>query len=113
MRVNEAGGAIRAASAYGRAIPSTRESGTALKAVRVTILGEGGATLNRGLESSVGAAASVTQSVLEGADSSVVTTGGGGPVTLSNSRLVGGMAGGNVNCTAVSRGTTFNATGCP
>ena len=91
----------------------THGSGTGLKAERVTILGEGGATTNRGLESSVGAAASVTQSVLEGADSSVVTTGGGGPVTLSNSRLVGGMAGGNVNCTAVSRNTTFNASGCP
>ncbi len=91
----------------------TCDSGTGLKAERVTILGEGGVTTNRGLESSAGAVASVTQSVLEGAGNPVVTTGGGGPVTVSNSRLVGSVAAGNVTCVAVSRGTTFNANGCP
>jgi hypothetical protein len=84
-----------------------------LEAENVSVLGEGGSANNRGLESSVGADAVVTQSVLEGANSSIVTTGGGGPVTVSNSRLVGGIASGNVSCTAISRGTVFNASGCP
>ncbi|MDY7080245.1 MAG: hypothetical protein SXV54_25465 [Chloroflexota bacterium] len=91
----------------------TESDNSYLEAERVTIRGEDGASSNHGLESSVGADTDVTQSVLEGADVSAVTSGGGGPVTLSNSRLIGGIAQGNVSCIAVSRGTTFNASGCP
>ncbi len=38
---------------------------------------------------------------------------GGGTATASNSRPVGGAVYGTVTCVAVSRGTTFNANGCP
>lgn len=90
----------------------THADASYLEAVAISVLGTGGSSSNRGLESSTGADAVLTQSSLSGASSSVITTGGGGPVTLSNTRLTG-VWGGNVTCTAVSRGTTFNASGCP
>lgn len=82
-----------------------------LDAKNLKALGVDGAT-NRGVECNAGGKATITESVLEGASNSITTTGGGGPATLSNTRLVGAW-GGNVTCTAVSRGTTFNASGCP
>jgi hypothetical protein len=85
-------------------------SGTTLEAESVTALGENGSSNNYGLRVG-GGTASATQSVLEGATNSVYCTGG--TVTVSNSRLVGGAVSGAVTCVAVSRGTTFNASGCP
>lgn len=83
-----------------------------LEAKNVSVLGEGG-TSNRGLQCGSNAAAIVTQSVLEGADATVVVTGGGGSIDLSNSRLIGnGVASGAVTCTAISLGADFHATGC-
>ena len=55
----------------------------------------------------------VTESVLTGLSASVVTTWAGGSVSLGNSRLGGPVGRGGVTCTGVSRGTTFNASGCP
>jgi hypothetical protein len=86
-------------------------SGTKLEAESVTALGENGGLSNYGLYNTDGATASATQSVLEGGTNSVVRISG--TVTVSNSRLVGGAVYGTVTCVAVSRGTTFNASGCP
>ncbi|MDY6933338.1 MAG: hypothetical protein SVZ03_03850 [Spirochaetota bacterium] len=80
---------------------------------RCSILAENESTNNRGLESSVGADSIVTESVIEGANNTVLTSGGGGPVTLIDCLLVGGVAQGNVSCVAVTRNDTFQATGCP
>jgi len=86
------------------------DSSTTLEAENVTALGKGGSN-NYGLFNfSSSATANVTQSVLEGATNSVYS---GGSVTVSNSRLAGGAVSGAVTCVAVSRGTTFNANGCP
>jgi hypothetical protein len=91
----------------------TVSASTYLEAERVTARGVVGATTNMGLNSVTGAAVDITQSVLEGATNSVATSGGGGPVAISNSRLISGTAQGNVSCVGVSRGTTFNTSGCP
>jgi hypothetical protein len=86
-------------------------SGT-LEAESVTALGENGSSANYGLYNfDTNSTANVTQSVLAGATNSVYR--GSGSVTVSNSRLVGGAVSGTVGCVAVSRGTTFNASGCP
>ena len=91
----------------------THSDAAYVEADNISALAESGISINYGLYSSTSADVVITQSVLEGATNSVVTSGGGGPVTLSNSRLVVGAALGNVACTAVSRGATFNASGCP
>jgi hypothetical protein len=57
------------------------------------------------------ATAKVMYGVLEGATESVRLASGS--ATLSHNVLVGGAATGAVTCVAVSRGTTFNANGCP
>jgi pectin methylesterase-like acyl-CoA thioesterase len=57
------------------------------------------------------ATANVMYGVLEGATESVRLASGN--VTLSHDVLVGGAVTGAVTCVAVSRGTTFNANGCP
>ena len=88
-----------------------QDSGTMLEAESVTALGEGASSSNRGLGNALSATSEVTQSVLEGAGNSVIR--GGGSVTVSHSRLVGGAVSGTVTCVAVSRGGTFNASGCP
>ena len=86
-------------------------SSATLEAESVTMLGENGSSVNHGLSNNGSATANVTQSVLQGATNSVncIT----GSVTVSNSRLAGGAVFGTVTCVAVSRGTTFNANGCP
>jgi hypothetical protein len=85
-------------------------SNSPLTAENVTMLGQNG-TGNCGLSVTY-STADVTQSVLEGADNSIYRTTNS-TVTVSNSRLVGGAASAGVTCVAVSRGTTFNASGCP
>jgi hypothetical protein len=86
--------------------------GSTLTANTITALGENGSSYNAGLSNSVlNPTTNVTQSVLEGITDSVYR--GHGTVTVSNSRLVGGAVSGFVTCVAVSRGTTFNASGCP
>jgi hypothetical protein len=57
------------------------------------------------------ASAKVMYGVLEGATESVHLASGS--VVLSHDVLVGGAVTGAVTCVAVSRGTTFNANGCP
>ncbi|MDY6935897.1 MAG: pectinesterase family protein [Spirochaetota bacterium] len=91
----------------------TYEDSTWLDVERCSILAENGSSSNRGLESSVGADSIVTQSVVECADITVIKSGGGGPVTLTDCVLVGGLAQGNVSCVAVTRNDTFLASGCP
>ncbi len=86
-----------------------QSSGATLKAESLTALGENGGT-NYGLRITAGTA-TVTQGVLEGVTNSVIRSGGA--ITVSNSRLVGGAVNGSVTCVAVSRGATFNASGCP
>jgi hypothetical protein len=86
------------------------DSDTTLEAESVTALGENGSSNNYGLYNTT-ATANVTQSVLEGATNSVYRSSGS--VTVSNSRLAGNAVSGTVTCVAVSRGTTFNASGCP
>ena len=82
-----------------------------LNAERVSALGDGG-TDNYGLYNYDVVETNITQSVLEGA-----TKSAGmfflGDVTISNSRLVGGAAATGVVCVGVSRGSTFNTSGCP
>jgi len=82
----------------------------ALTAQSITALGEGGTT-NYGLDHASTSSANVTQSVLEGATYSALRSAGA--LTISNSRLVGGATSGTITCVAVSRGTTFNSSGCP
>jgi hypothetical protein len=85
-------------------------SGTTLEAQGITALAENGNLLAHGLDN-WGATVEITRSVLEGATNAVYRSSG--TVTVSHSRLVGGAVGGTVTCVAVSRGTTFNASGCP
>ena len=85
--------------------------GTILEATRVTALGEDGNSYTSGLNNEDNATANVTQSVLEGVTNSVFRDSGS--VTVSNSRLVDGIASGTVTCVAVSRGANFLASGCP
>jgi hypothetical protein len=94
---------------YTRGI-SNSGSGTTLAAKSVTTLGEDGSTNNLGLYNLNSGTADVTQSVLEGATYSVI-----GVVTVSNSRLVGGVVSGGVTCVLVTRGTTISTDGstCP
>ena len=73
-----------------------------LEAKSVTVVGENGTTSNLGLYSLDGTA-SATQSVLQGADYSVLSSSS--TVTVSNSRLVGGPATGIVTCVLVTWGT--------
>lgn len=87
-------------------------SGATLEAEGVVAVGENGSTGNYGIASGVGADATLTQCVLEGATNSVYRDTSGA-VEVSNSRLVGGPVYDTVTCVAVSRGTTFNANGCP
>jgi hypothetical protein len=86
-------------------------SSTTLEAENITALGENGSSGNYGLYNYSGATANVTQSVLQGTTNSVYRASG--TVTVSNGRLVGAAVSGTVTCVAVSRGTTFNASGCP
>jgi len=111
---------LRSGSFTGRGGNTTRgiivkHSGAVVELENASVIGEGGIT-NHGFEaaSSSGTASTVTESILEGAQYSVVTTGSGGPVYVSNSRLVG-VAVGNITCTAVSRGTSISSDGstCP
>jgi len=83
-----------------------------LNAESVTTLGEFGVN-NYGLYNTSSATTYITQSVLEGEINSVV--GESGIVTVSNSRLVGGMAAGSVTCVLVTRGTAISTDGstCP
>jgi hypothetical protein len=87
------------------------DAGTTLKAQSITALGKQASGSNYGLHNTVGASASVSQSVLEGATHSVSRDSG--TVSVSNSRLVGSAVSSTVTCVAVSRGTTFKANGCP
>ena len=82
-----------------------------LKAQNVTGLAMNGSNVNYGLYNDSSATANVTQSVLEGASNSVLSSSG--TITVSNSRLAGNVVSGTVTCVAVSRGGTFNANGCP
>jgi hypothetical protein len=82
-----------------------------LEAESVSALGKAGITDNYGLFNAYNSTTNVTQSVLEGASGCVGQNSG--TVTVSNSRLVGGAVYGAVTCVAVSRGGTFNASGCP
>ncbi|HEY76520.1 MAG TPA: hypothetical protein G4O00_10120 [Thermoflexia bacterium] len=75
-----------------------------------TLSGKNGSN-NYGLHNHLSSTATATQSVIKGGTNAVYNVGG--TVTLSNSRLVGGAVYGTVTCVAVSRGTTFNASGCP
>jgi hypothetical protein len=87
------------------------ENGTgSLTAIGVTALGENGTDKNYGLLFGWNSA-KITNSVLEGADNAIYREGGS--ITVSHSRLIGGPVSGSPTCVAVSRGTTFNATGCP
>ena len=108
---------LRGGSFTGRAGSSSRgivvyNDTSFLEAEGIDILAEQGSSTNYGLEGGTDGTATITESVLDGTTYSVITTGGGGPLSISNSRLSGAW-GGNVSCTAVSRGTTFNANGCP
>ena len=80
-----------------------------LEANNINALAENGGT-NYGLYND-DAISDVTQSVLESQNYSAYRSSG--TLTISNSRLIGGPCGGSVACVAVSRGTTFNASGCP
>ncbi len=87
---------------------------TMLEAESVTALGEDGSSTNYGLHNTTPfATTNITQSVLEGADQSVLRNGG--TVNVSNSRLVGGAVSGTVTCVLVTRGTTISTDGstCP
>lgn len=81
-----------------------------LEVSNINALAENGSSNNYGLYNNDGIS-DVTQSVLESPTFSVYSSNG--TLTLSNSRLVGGPCSGSVTCVAVSRGTTFNASGCP
>jgi hypothetical protein len=88
-----------------------------LDAIGVSTRGENNNDANYGLYSEGhDGLAIVVQSVLAGETKSVYRYWDGFPppsvVAVRNSRLVGGAPDG-VTCTAVSRGATFNATGCP
>ncbi len=82
-----------------------------LTAQGITVLGESATLTNYGLEHASLNSADVTQSVLEGATYSVLRSAGS--ITVSNSRLVDGATSGTITCVGVSRGATFNASGCP
>ncbi len=91
------------------------DSGTLLEAESITALGEGSNVLNCGLWNHATGpdTTTVSQSVLEGATNSIYLDGG--PVEVSNSRLVGGAVYGSVTCVLVTRGTTASTDGstCP
>jgi hypothetical protein len=82
-----------------------------LEANGIAALGENGGNNNGLYNFGSSATTDVTQSVLEGATNSVLQSSG--TVMVSNSRLAGNAVSGAVTCVAVSRGGTFNATGCP
>ncbi len=82
-----------------------------LTAAGVTARGANGTSANIGFYNLYTGTADVTQSTFEGATYSMRRDSG--TLTVSNSRLVGGGVNGTVTCTAVSRNTTFNASGCP
>jgi len=85
---------------------------TYLYAKNINVLAEDGGGSNRGFQCGSNSFAMITESVLVGADISIILTGSGGLIDLSNSRL-DGPTGGGITCTAVSRGTNFNENGCP
>jgi hypothetical protein len=80
-----------------------------------SLIGRGASSNNFGAicwaSSSHSGVMTINHSVLEGAQNSV--SNNAGTVNVNHSRLVGGAAGGSVTCVAVSRGGTFNASGCP
>lgn len=86
-------------------------SDAALEADRVTFAGENGSIQNYGLLNEFDARAEFTNSLVEGATNAIRLSSGN--VLVGNSRLVGGPVFGMVNCVAVSRGSNFNASGCP
>jgi hypothetical protein len=104
------GGSFTGRGGWGYATGIYNSSG-GTTAESVTALGENGHSGNYGLYNYYNATANITQSVLEGATNSVHHSGG--TVTVSNSRLVGGVVAGIVTCVAVSRGTTFYTQTCP
>jgi hypothetical protein len=74
-----------------------------------TFTGQGGDS-SSGIYSS-GGTTFMTFGAVEGTTNSVIQDSG--TITLTHSTLIGGPASGSVTCVAVSRGSTFNATGCP
>jgi hypothetical protein len=91
---------------------SNSDNSAKLEAEGVTALGEGSSGANYGLHTyGNSSTADVTQSVLEGASSSVMCASG--VITVSNSRLVDGTTGGVVTCVGVSWDTTFYPNSCP
>jgi hypothetical protein len=88
-------------------------NGATLETEGVTALGESG-TNNYGLYTTGTGTAYIAQSVLEGATNSVYYDESG-DVTVSNSRLVGGVVHGYVICTLVTRDTLVSTDGftCP
>jgi hypothetical protein len=105
------GGSFTARGGEGNRGIFSSSDGTQLNAESISALGEDGSN-NYGLYISYNSTASVTQSVLAGATNTIFTSGTV-TVTVSNSRLAGSAVSGSVTCVAVSRGTTFNALGCP
>jgi hypothetical protein len=82
----------------------------ALTMHNVKVVGHNSTGNNYGLRNS-GGTAEITHSALVGSTNSVIQTGG--TITVTHSRLVGNSVSGSVDCVAVSRGATFNASGCP
>jgi hypothetical protein len=83
---------------------------SALDAERISAEGSGGESSNNGLRHINGNTV-VSQSVLRGATNTVYRSAG--TVTVSNSRLIGGVVSGSVTCVAVTRATTFYESTCP
>ena len=78
------------------------------------MIAQDGSVETYGATATSDATATISQSTLEGANPAYVDTYSAiSAITLTNVHLVGGPVTGDVTCVAVSRGSTFNATGCP
>jgi hypothetical protein len=97
-----------------RAAQNWSETGNTLTAYGVTAIAQDGSVATYGLSASSDATATISQSTLEGSDTAFADTFSDiSAITLTHVHLIGGPVTGDVTCTAVSRGGTFNASGCP
>jgi len=100
----------RDASYEARAI-YTWGDGAILRVSGALLLAKNGAE-NIGLFTLTNVDADVTLSTLEGSDDALLRNHTSGPVTVTNSRLVGDVSG-TVTCVAVTSGATFYENTCP